>query len=62
MEEGRDGDKQRQRRQGSVKEMEEGDSITALHGYTYSNKMTDTAELRLVILTLSKVPAAGGIL
>lgn len=41
--------------------MEKGDGITALHGSTYSNKMTDTAKLRLVILTLSKFPAAGSL-
>lgn len=34
MEEGRGGDKQRQRRQGSVKEMEEGGEITALPSLT----------------------------
>ena len=45
MEEGRDGDKWRQRRQGSVKEMEEGGKITSLHGYTYLSKVTDTAKL-----------------
>lgn len=61
MEEGRDGDKRRQQRQGSVKEMEEGGKITPLHGCTYLSKMTDTAKLRRVILLFNKVPAAVGI-